>query len=369
MIEVTCPQCSWRGEFPQSGCPECGARIVDPREYIGIPSETQNALLEERVRLPGVVETDERFLLTNRHNKGVSCLRCTSNKLFLVSGGLGGTIRLRDSLRPDEIVPPIQYEAGVIDLDISYNDVLLASIDTEGYWRVDSLVTRRLMQRLQASMSPVRCLRFHREHNILAIGGGSGDEAGVQIMIIEDLQEVTWEGIKKVSCLDACPQGVYFAAGTCDGELWLVAGIEGNPVWVNRIDPMVGVSRVTFQPQGKLLVSGYADGRVVVFGLDSERPRQHLLTHSAPVTGLAFSPDGSILASTGRDGSVHVYEYMSEKFEHYSSFSATPLKPELEMEGEHGIIPVWCALFIADQPDLLAMGRPDGWVETRTVRG
>jgi len=74
------------------------------------------------------------------------------------------------------------------------------------------------------------------------------------------------------------------------------AGNSG-PVW------SLGIS-----PEGKTLVMGLEDGRIIVYDIPEHRLRYTLEEHSGPVWGIDFFPDGKRFASVSDDGNVKIWE-------------------------------------------------------------
>lgn len=57
--------------------------------------------------------------------------------------------------------------------------------------------------------------------------------------------------------------------------------------------------------KGKLVASGGADDRIIVYDLEKRREINDLFLHDGTVTTLAFVPDGSYLISGGADGKIN----------------------------------------------------------------
>jgi conflict system STAND superfamily ATPase/WD40 domain-containing protein len=69
-----------------------------------------------------------------------------------------------------------------------------------------------------------------------------------------------------------------------------------------------GVGSVAFSRAGKLLASGGADGKVILWDVDSRRPRATLVKQLGSVEGISFSPDGKRLASASTDHTVVLWD-------------------------------------------------------------
>jgi WD40 repeat protein len=68
------------------------------------------------------------------------------------------------------------------------------------------------------------------------------------------------------------------------------------------------VSCLAFDRTGRVLASGGADARIILWDVPGFRPRAVLQGHTRPIRTLAFSPDGSRLASGGADGSLRTWD-------------------------------------------------------------
>ncbi|HEV8113154.1 MAG TPA: protein kinase [Planctomycetota bacterium] len=103
--------------------------------------------------------------------------------------------------------------------------------------------------------------------------------------------------VGKVRCVAAGPRGSYVSAGD-DGAI-RVWGSDPNVPLAEieaHAEPVVAMD---VDPNGSLVASGAADGRIRVFELASRKKTAELALADIPVRSLRFSPDGASLLATG----------------------------------------------------------------------
>jgi len=161
-------------------------------------------------------------------------------------------------------------------------------------------------------------LRFAGSSRLLA-GVMSGDPSPNHGIVAYDLASGA------ATVLDVRLAGVYFNPAGTGGVGWMnpdpdpearAAGTTYEPIRF-RLDgtapePLRGrgstFSPAAFDPTGRLLATGGADGVIRVGPVDGEEP--HVLT-GGPTRhpqGIVFSPDGRLLASSSGDGTIRVWK-------------------------------------------------------------
>ncbi len=100
------------------------------------------------------------------------------------------------------------------------------------------------------------------------------------------------------------PDGKMIVSGGADGtvKLWNLDGTERATLKGHQDT----VSSVNFSPDGKTIVSGGADGTVKLWNLDGTE-RATLKGHQDTVSSVNFSPDGKTIVSGGEDGTVKLW--------------------------------------------------------------
>jgi WD40 repeat protein len=86
--------------------------------------------------------------------------------------------------------------------------------------------------------------------------------------------------------------------------LWVAATGEHRVTLTGHTDRVLAVA---FSPDGRLLASGGADGKMRLWDAATGEHRVTLTGHTDRVLAVAFSPGGRLLASGGADGKVRLW--------------------------------------------------------------
>src|SRR5262249_54107697 len=103
------------------------------------------------------------------------------------------------------------------------------------------------------------------------------------------------------------PDGRLLVTGNANGQVWLWDATTAKVV--NRLDVHAGmVTRLTFSRDGSRLATGGEEGSVPVWDVAQWAWLHRLKGHCAPVGALAFSADGRHLASADDSGEVRAWD-------------------------------------------------------------
>ncbi len=123
--------------------------------------------------------------------------------------------------------------------------------------------------------------------------------------------------IKIGSPLISCrydPSGRYIFAGAQDYQIWRWEPATNKKVQLKGADAWV--RGIAFSPDGKTLLTGGYDGRLLWWPLEGEKPERTVEAHPGWIMGVALSPDGKLIATTGNDKLVKIWNFSDGKLLH-----------------------------------------------------
>jgi WD40 repeat protein len=200
------------------------------------------------------------------------------------------------SMLPDQI---IGGNWGAISPDGSQ----LITVDGRGsVWFVDC-TRRKLMSR-----HPIH--RFHGRAAIYSPDGLLAASAAEDIVLWDAVAQkriLRLGHTAEVWSLAFSPDGRWLVSGHADGAILLWDVAEREAV-ANLNEHHGSVRAVAFSPDGKHLASASEDRSVIVWDTERGTKQAALVGHGTRVTAVTFSTDGSWIASSGQDGSIIAWD-------------------------------------------------------------
>ncbi|MCZ7638592.1 MAG: WD40 repeat domain-containing protein [Verrucomicrobia bacterium] len=207
---------------------------------------------------------------------------------------------------------------------------------------------------------PVFALDFSTNGRVLATGGGrifghANARPGLVLWELESLRPAQLPaGIPDaVEEVVFDPHGRYLAAGFADGTVGLWEAATGR--FLRRWQPHQSVVLcVAFSPDGRWLASGSADTTIVLSDADHPERRFHRLRgHTDWVYSLAFAPDERTLASLALGGTLKLWSLATHEV-------------VLTLTAPGGVL---TSLAFSPQNNLLATGNADGAIQLWPAAG
>lgn len=104
-----------------------------------------------------------------------------------------------------------------------------------------------------------------------------------------------------------------------DKSIQLVHTITGHD------RPIFGIKALTIAPDGRTLVSGARDGKIIFWNLQTGERLREWIADKEGVETIAIDRDGKILVSGGIDGQIKVWSYPDGKLLHKISGHSAPI--------------------------------------------
>lgn len=143
--------------------------------------------------------------------------------------------------------------------------------------------------------------------------------------------------------LEGQPTVVWSVAASADGKMLITGGYDGKIIVWNvadkkpqqTIEKKGWIRRVALSPDGKQFAAAGEDGSVMLFETEGGKEKKTFKAHEAAVYDVAFSPDGSVLATCSTDKLAKLWDLSAE----------TPAeKAKLEGHGDA----VWAVVWAKD---------------------
>jgi WD40 repeat protein len=241
------------------------------------------------------------------HTDRITSLCWDPNGQFLASSGWDTTARLWDSFTCEPIYLLNGQAPQVVVAQFAPQGNLLATADGEHVIWIWDPFCGRVVHRLRGHTGEVTCMAFTTDGKQLLTGGTDGR------IVVWDLQT----GRNVLRGGEAEPTGIHLSVGPEGRQLASVVGTAMLHVWSEQPDgktrcdtlsapnPAVAIAHACDR---RLLISGHADGRLLVWDTQSFRPLHTLHEHRTRIAALAVDASGTLLASAGgADGYVYLW--------------------------------------------------------------
>ena len=252
----------------------------------------------------------------------------------LVSGFQDGTVRLWDVGTQTEVATFEGHTDRVASVAFSPDGGLLAS---GGTWedptvRLWDVATQAQVAMLRGHRSEVRSVAFSPPDGATLASAGGWQDPTVRLWDVATHEEVATlkEHRGRVLSVSFSPDGATLISGAADGKVLLrdlesrnAAGLSGHG----------SLSSMALSPDGDLLASGYQDGTVRLWDAATRTRIATLEGHTSGVGSVSFSSDGATLASGAWDRTVKLWnvgtrELVGTLEGHTSGVNAVAFSPD-----------------------------------------
>jgi WD40 repeat protein len=223
----------------------------------------------------------------------------------LALGNIDGSVELWSSAQQQPIAQPITgYVAPLKQLAFSADGQWLAGLDDSGYLSVTELAAGQSWQPQNDLSVGVKSMTFHpRKPGLLALGRDNG------FVEMHDVTTgrlttapLTTTNDTPVELLAFSHAGRLLAASK-PNEIRLLDLQTGSPLPTLQIEGDT-VTSLLFNRDDKTLITGLADGAIILWDIASGRRLGTLREHASQVRALALDPGGQVLASSSEEGVV-----------------------------------------------------------------
>jgi WD40 repeat protein len=257
-----------------------------------------------------------------------------------------------DQQRTADVGQSLASQSAALDA----SDPVTASLLAGAAWRLSPTVLARYSL-LESLAQPVRGVLAARSGVVTALAYGPGGTtlaAGYQDGTIRLWNIASHRVISATTWGGSAPVTLAFTSG---GKVLDVAGPEAIGSWNLTSQARIGVrplagladgSAVAFSPDGKLVVTGGADGNVRVWNTGTgQETGAPMSSDDKPVDAVAFSPSGTLIAAASADGNVQLWDATSQRV---AGAALVPAGPPVQ------------ALVFSPDGKVLATGAQDGTV-------
>jgi len=199
-----------------------------------------------------------------------------------------------------------RHGAGLVGLELSVDDPVVASVDANGEVRIWSPENLEEQATLQTEPGGGRCLALSQDGKLLAIGG----ESGVTIWNVERKTQALRVGGADSQVVGPATSVAFYPPKTHV----LVGGREEIVLWSlesgkpeKRFRAEGEVAALAFLPDGGRFLSGDAQGVVRLWNVHSAREIAHCQAHAGPVRSLAVDWAGGRVVTAGADRAVRLW--------------------------------------------------------------
>lgn len=242
----------------------------------------------------------------------------------VVFGYANGEIRVFSPRSWEQVAPTVSASKStgmIVAIVVSPDDRHIITSSIDGKVIVWFLPTMTKVRRLSGNSKPVYCLAVTPD-GFHVVGGG--EERVVYVWSIGDHDE----------------------DGDGDGDAVIMGG-EGDDTRRHEGEILC----IAVSPDGKQVVSGGFDDKIIVWSLDTNEATRCLNTVGEMVFALAVSPDGERIVCGGPGGKLHVFSLgihddapLSTIYTGTSSIECISLSPDGDYVAtglDNGIVKVW----------------------------
>ncbi|HBB88785.1 MAG TPA: hypothetical protein DC047_14330 [Blastocatellia bacterium] len=237
----------------------------------------------------------------------------------LVSGSFGSTVSVwnvsqAEAQRKISVPRESRFVPDLVAL--SPDGKLIAAGGRDNEIKLWDAGTGRELFTLKGHRKSIRDLAFTPDNKLLASASQDADIKIWSVATGQEMKTLTAHS-EGVLALAISSDGKKLASGSQDRSIliWDIESGESDAIYTGHRE---WVNAVAFSPDGKKLVSGSVDGEIRIWEVPArgprrepqmiERPLQTLAGHKGSVNSLTFNSDGRLLVSGSSDASIKLWD-------------------------------------------------------------
>jgi len=215
-----------------------------------------------------------------------------------------------------KLTAQIGHEGRATFVTINPAHTTIATTASDGVIKLWDIASGRLLRTLRGHQSKVNALRFSNDGKLLASGGYDQTVKVWEVSTGMNLQTLTGHE-SPVQAVAFSPDDLIVASGSGDFtkdssdtsiRIWEVLSGKETQRFEGHLK---STSTLAFNSNGRYLVSGGWDNRVILWSVSGNKLLRAYEGHTEKVNTVKFNPDGMSFASCSQDNTIRTWDIVS----------------------------------------------------------